>query len=288
MELQKIIKVTEKTSGRDKLCRLVQYGSKLVYWLLEQKGLSPGLIERLKNLESSISTARKCKQLFLLTSPFLPSLVVSPTYLSFTSSNFSSPSHNFLHFPSSPSPPIDFTLVHNFYVVFRLGTSLTQFKAALQTIHLNNPLLRFLITLTKINRGFYLLIDHLIWANRMNLVSIQNKYWSRFSNQFWLLAIFLSLVRDVYELLKALRVERERLRQYQNYQPVTSRAICSVMQNNAALCVDVVKNCGDFLIPLSRLDLIYVPGGVVGLVGVVSSLAGLVATYNEHLKLKFS
>lgn len=122
----------------------------------------------------------------------------------------------------------------------------------------------------------------------MKLISIQSKYWSRFSNQFWLLAIFLGLVRDIYELLKALRVERERLRQYQTYQPVNTQALRSVVQNNAAVCLDVVKNCGDFFIPLSRLDIIYVPGGIVGLLGVISSLAGLVATYNEHLKLKFS
>lgn len=56
-----IIKVTEKTSGRDKLCRVVQYGSKFVYWTMQQASLSPDLIKKLQSLESSISTARKCK-----------------------------------------------------------------------------------------------------------------------------------------------------------------------------------------------------------------------------------
>ena len=92
----------------------------------------------------------------------------------------------------------------------------------------------------------------------------------------------------MYELLKALRVERERLRQYQSYEPITRKAISNVVQNNPAVCIDVVKNCGDFLIPLSRLDIFYVPGGIIGLLGIMSSVAGLVATYNEHLKLKFS
>ena len=59
-----IIKLTEKTSGRDKLCRVVQYGSKFLYWILEQEALSPELIAKLKALESSISIARKCKQGF--------------------------------------------------------------------------------------------------------------------------------------------------------------------------------------------------------------------------------
>lgn len=65
LQVAKIIKVTEKTSGRDKICRLVQYGSKFIYWLLEQKSLSPELIKKLKSLESSISTARKCNILLL-------------------------------------------------------------------------------------------------------------------------------------------------------------------------------------------------------------------------------
>lgn len=61
LHVANIIRVAEKTSGRDKLCRVVQYGSKFVYWVLEQESLSPNLISKLKNLESSISTARKCR-----------------------------------------------------------------------------------------------------------------------------------------------------------------------------------------------------------------------------------
>lgn len=174
--------------------------------------------------------------------------------------------------------------------MFRLGSSVTQFRTALQTIHLVNPLLRLLVTLIKLNRGFYLCIDHFIWASRMNLITINSPYWSKRSNQCWFLALFLGVIRDVYELLKALKREKERLGMYQSYNEgsVTTKAMCSVLQTNPALCVDIVKNCGDILIPLTRLDVFYLPGGVVGLLGVVSSLAGLAATYNEHLKLKYS
>lgn len=122
----------------------------------------------------------------------------------------------------------------------------------------------------------------------MKLLHINDQYWSRLSNRFWLLAISLGLIRDIFELLKALREERERLSQYQSYEPVNKKAMCSVLQNNPAVCIDVVKNLGDFFIPVARLDLMYLPGGVIGLLGVISSLAGLIATYNEQLKLKFS
>ena len=40
--------------------RIIQYASKFISWLLEQEGLSDELIARVKTLESSVSTARKC------------------------------------------------------------------------------------------------------------------------------------------------------------------------------------------------------------------------------------
>ncbi len=40
--------------------RLVQYGTKFIHWALESKKLSPELVTKLRGLESSISTARKC------------------------------------------------------------------------------------------------------------------------------------------------------------------------------------------------------------------------------------
>ncbi len=40
--------------------RLVQYGTKFLHWALDSKDLSPELVTKLRGLESSISTARKC------------------------------------------------------------------------------------------------------------------------------------------------------------------------------------------------------------------------------------
>lgn len=39
--------------------RLVQYGSKLLSWLLEVEALRPELVSKLRELEAAISTARK-------------------------------------------------------------------------------------------------------------------------------------------------------------------------------------------------------------------------------------
>lgn len=174
--------------------------------------------------------------------------------------------------------------------MFRLGKSIDSFLAALQTIHLTNPAQRLLVTLTKISRGLYLLIDHIIWASRMNLVSIDNRFWARLANRFWLLALFLSLLRDLYELVVAFRLEKKRLNQYSPSLTQNSpRALIgNVLHANPALVIDSVKNMADLWIPVSRLDLVYLPSGIVGLLGVVSSLAGLMSAHNQHWRLKFS
>ena len=41
--------------------RTVQYGAKLVSWLMEQQNVDNSTLQRVKRLESSISTARKCE-----------------------------------------------------------------------------------------------------------------------------------------------------------------------------------------------------------------------------------
>jgi len=54
-----IVKFNSQTAGRDKLCRAVQYSSKLIYSHLQKAGLSHTLVEKLKILESQLSSTRK-------------------------------------------------------------------------------------------------------------------------------------------------------------------------------------------------------------------------------------
>ena len=172
--------------------------------------------------------------------------------------------------------------------MFRLGKGIESLRAALQTIHLTSPVLRLLVTLTKISRGFYLLIDHLLWAARMKLVSLDERFWGRLSNRFWLVAIFLSLMRDLYEFLVALRLQRNRSSLSSTGQRSPGALLGGVCSSNPALVVDTLKNVTDFWIPATRLDLVYLPSGIVGLMGVVSSLAGLAGSHDQRWRLKFS
>ena len=49
------------TTSNSNFNRVLQYSSQLVWWYLERRGFSTDYIEQLKQLQSSLSLARKCK-----------------------------------------------------------------------------------------------------------------------------------------------------------------------------------------------------------------------------------
>ncbi|CAI9720455.1 membrane 11B-like [Octopus vulgaris] len=104
------IQFVSKTSGRDKLCRLIQYSSKFAWWYIQKSHYQAPLVQKLKLLDSSISTSRK---------------------------------------------------------MFRFGKSFELLNSTLKTLHVDDIVLRTLISLAKINNALYLLFDNLIWLDRV-------------------------------------------------------------------------------------------------------------------------
>lgn len=176
------------------------------------------------------------------------------------------------------------------YIVFRLGKSVDCLRVSFRTIHLKDPVLRFVITLSKINRFLFLLLDHLVWVGRVRIVTLDTKKWSIRSARFWFLAIVFGIIRDLYDLLTAVRTEQHRLTHDNTGAKRTlgnaiSRAAC----NNPALMLDLVKNVTDVFLPLSQLNAGRgISPGVVGVMGVTSSLCSLISIWNEGLKLRYS
>ena len=367
-----------------RLARLLQYASKFLSWALESRSSSLELAAKLKQLETSISTARKRTPsyppmvspyppisphtlLYLPTpsyiSPYPPIsphtllYLPTPSYISphppisphtllyLPTPSYISPyppisPHTLLYLPTpsyiSPHPPISphtllylptpsyispyppisphtllylsiphtciiISLVQNLILfslhtfdsphpslpVFRLGKSADHFRAALQTIHLTDVTLRVLITLNKLNRAFYLIIDNLLWAAKMNLVKVNVEWWTTWGMRFWLLAILLGLSRDMYELY-VLTKTVQRTTVPSGEQPSLHHAAIEALRRNPPLALDLVKNSTDVFIPSAKLELMRVSGGVVGIMGVVSSLASLLPIWNDWWMLKYS
>ena len=177
-----------------------------------------------------------------------------------------------------------------FYAVFRIGKSLDHLKKASRTIHLADPVLRFGITLAQINRSFYLLFDHVIWAGRVGLVKVDTDYWKTLSSKFWFVALILGLARDAYELLLAYQLEKRRQQEtsHSREEPSSRITILTVLQHNPSVILDAIKNGADFFIPCYHIGLINLPSGIIGLLGAISSLIGLYTIWNENIKLKYA
>jgi len=61
--LDTLVKYNNQTQGRDKVFRLFQYGSRFLWWFAEKCRYDKDTISKLKNLEYSLSTARKLLRL---------------------------------------------------------------------------------------------------------------------------------------------------------------------------------------------------------------------------------
>ncbi|XP_005094067.1 peroxisomal membrane protein 11B [Aplysia californica] len=183
----------------------------------------------------------------------------------------------------------------------RLGKSVDFMHGALRSIHLTDSVLRYTITLSKLNQAVYLLFDHIIWAGRVGLAMIDKDKWSKLSAQFWIVTLILNLVRDIYEIcivlsseLKA-RTERSSRSLYKNglsdhktaSKPIltNSQLVKKCVEENKPLFLDLVKNLSDLVLPLEALGHVKASPGVQGLVGTISSVIGVWQSWNPLLRL---
>ena len=121
----------------------------------------------------------------------------------------------------------------------------------------------------------------------MNLVKVNVEKWNNWAMKFWLLAILLGLSRDLYELFVVAKTIR-RTTVPSGEQPSLHGAAVMALYTHPPLALDLIKNTADMFIPSAKLEVLHVSGGVVGIMGVVSSLASLMSLWNDQLKLKYS
>ncbi|KAK7074642.1 Peroxisomal membrane protein PMP30B [Halocaridina rubra] len=184
-----------------------------------------------------------------------------------------------------------------FRKLLRLGKSIEVIYGALKTLHLSDAVLRVLLTLSRIYQSLFLFVDHIIWIGRAGLLEINRDKWTLYSNRFWLGAIILNLMRDVYEIItimqKSAKCKNPLPCVYKNFPVVktvynlvpASRPLVLFAEEHRDVFWDCIKNFCDFWIPLTSLGHTSLSPGMVGLLGSVSSLAGLVAIMDPLAKL---
>ncbi|KAG8516333.1 Peroxisomal membrane protein 11A, partial [Galemys pyrenaicus] len=264
--------------------KAIQYTCMLLRYLLEPRAGKEAVVTKLKNLESSVSTGRKCKYLSGGTAARLRA-----------------------HSPAASVLPGQWHLGlhrHQLLAGFRLGNVVHAVQAARQSLHAPELVPRLCLTLANVNRVGYFVCDTILWAGSVGLApGVERDKWRLRAARYYCLSLLLSLARDLYEiLLQVERVARDRARKgawASREPPACSVAdeetewlqsllllLCRALRRHPPLLLDTVRNCCDLLIPLDQLGIYKCNPGVLGLGGLVSSVAGIVAVAYPHLKLK--
>ncbi|KAK7898269.1 hypothetical protein WMY93_019122 [Mugilogobius chulae] len=181
--------------------------------------------------------------------------------------------------------------------LLRLGNSAEALEAAKRSIHLKDSVLRLCLTLSHLNRAMYFACDNLLWASKTGLLpSLDQHKWSQRSFRYYLFALILNLVRDLYELRLLMETEArcratkagasDQELQSNPGLPSQLQVMLGVLHHNPPLLLDLVKNCCDVFIPLDRLGFYSTGPGVVGACGLTSSVLSILTIVHPWLKLK--
>lgn len=189
------------------------------------------------------------------------------------------------------------TTFSTFRKLLRFGKSLEVLHGALRTLHLPDVVLRVVLTLSRIYQSMFLVVDHVIWIGRAGLVDIDKEKWSTYSNRFWLGAIILNIMRDVYDIFtiiqKSAKCKNPLPCGYKKFPVIktvydcvpATRPLVLFAEEHRDVFWDSIKNFCDFWIPLTNLGHTKLSPGMIGLLGSVSSFAGLIAVLDPLAKL---
>ncbi|XP_015917525.2 peroxisomal membrane protein 11B [Parasteatoda tepidariorum] len=178
--------------------------------------------------------------------------------------------------------------------LYRFGRGFETLYSCLGCMHLDDPVLHFTITFSKINTAMYLFVDHFIWLNRVGLINIDKDKWSKLYYKFWLNFVVMNLARDIYEIKKIL--ERQSFsklshefqgNRIQKGNTVSSslQVLFSFLELHKDVIVDTVKNGCDLFLPLAQMGHVSISSRTMGILGMISSVAGMLPLIDSTYKL---
>lgn len=132
----------------------------------------------------------------------------------------------------------------------------------------------------KLAYAAFLLCDHIIWIARIGLIDVDTERWSKSSNRYWAITVSLQLLIDVYEIYKVVNSKTS--------EEKTNKILLRLVCYRKDLVLDTLKNLCDLIIPLTGLGMIRTSPGLVGAVGMLTSVAGLVTLIDPQYKFSVS
>lgn len=187
--------------------------------------------------------------------------------------------------------------------LFRLGNTVSSVHAARRTMQLSDPVLRFCLTISNLNRALYFICDNVLWARNVGLVhNLDKERWSFNASRLYFFSLVMSLTRDAY-VIAQIMVKKTRDRQYQQkaqqhlneHQDVACVIIPELdafffllyesLKTHPQVVLDTLKNVCDLFIPMDRLGIYQTNAGVVGFCGLMSSLLGILSVLKPGLRM---
>lgn len=174
--------------------------------------------------------------------------------------------------------------------MLRFGRFAESLYAAFPLFHEEQIPTRYIIILSKIANSLFLLADHILWLGRADLCVINTEKWSKISNRYWLYSITMNLLRDFYDISLLVKDNKNVIIPeggITNCRDIGKILLSTniILQNNSKIVIDTVKNGCDFFIPLTALGYVKLSPGTVGLLGAMSSLAGLLVLLDPKKKM---
>ena len=178
----------------------------------------------------------------------------------------------------------------------RLGKSVDFVQGALASSKLQDIVLRLCLVVYKLGMAGYLLIDNVVWAAKLKLLSADAAKLNRLAARFWLISILAALTRNAFDIANMIRAE---IRHRQRCQSPHGRGMVRVGSDsdsheqsivarvaaNRPLVVDSIKNICDVFLPLATLGYLKTTDGFQGLMGMISSYVGIMTIWDPALKL---
>ncbi|RLV63870.1 hypothetical protein DV515_00017829 [Chloebia gouldiae] len=265
------VRFSAQSQARERLLRAAQYACTLAGAALSRAGGSSGSLSRLQQLEAHLSLGRKREWA-----------------VGGGGGGFGGPH------PLPGDPPC-----------CAWGARPRRWGGAQRSLHLPDPVLRFCLTLSHLNRALFLACDNVLWAGKSGVLpGLALDKWGQRAFRYYLFALVVNLSRDAYEirlLLERAEAARRRGKSPQKSpQPQAEgriqhlrlqlqlqlQLLLQVLRENPPLLLDLLRNACDLVIPLEKLGLCRSSPGIVGFCGLTSSVLSIITILHPWLKLK--
>ena len=174
--------------------------------------------------------------------------------------------------------------VSEFRKLLRLGTFFDSLYSIRGVGNIADPTVKTLTTVSRFALAGFLFNDHLIILRNKGVLGpwVDLKTCASSSYRWWLVALIAGIVRDWYELNKALKAKKR----YDSHKgPVKLDEAVEELARRKDILNDFVKNVGDMTMALSALGYIELPSWVAAFAGIVSSVAGAIPIIDPTYKL---